>query len=155
MFKKTKNFLLLLAICAVLVPMTGSAEQQVERPWMHHSEQTIILDFSNWLVDPMIPWEIEWQSGQATHLGLYTSSGTGTFNLDTGESNGSGYATAANGDKVYWESGPSIITWTGGTGPFEGASGSWTDTRTIISSVWDGYLLIETAVVTGEGTITY
>ncbi len=162
MFKRKRNILLALGLCALVVPMIVLAKDKVERPFKLHGENCLILDFSNYLNDPIIPFEIEWESGQATHLGLYTSSGTGTHNLVTGESNASGYATAANGDKVYWEStlqagGPAIITWTGGTGRFEGASGSWTETSTVESKEWipDTWLERITYSLSGSGTITY
>lgn len=162
MFKTKQNIVLALGLCALLVPMIVIAKDKVERPFKLHAENSIILDFTNW-PDPMVPWSIEWQSGQATHIGLLTSSGTGTSNLDTGESNGSGYGTAANGDKVYWEStaqagGPTIITITGGTGRFEGASGSWTETSTTKSEEWDPefpWLLRIRSSASGVGTITY
>ena len=164
MFKTKRNILLALAVCALLLPATASVKNPVERPFKQKGEHVLVLDFLNYALygDPMIPMWIEWESGQATHLGLYTSSATGIHNLDTGESNLSGYVTAANGDKVYWESteqasSPSII-FTGGTGRFEGASGSMISTGTTLSEEWDTdfpWLLRIRSSLSAIGTITY
>lgn len=146
MLKTKLKIVLALAVCALLVPMIVSAKDKVERPYKHHSKQILMYDPSNGT------WEIESQVGQATHMGLFTSCGAG------GGGTGSGYATAANGDKVYWEVTGSTITFTGGTGRFEDASGSFTET--VISEVWEVHpefpsLWRRTASLSGIGTITY
>jgi hypothetical protein len=141
-----RRSLWLVSIVIASLTFVAIAGETVERPYEHHSTQILMYDPSNGT------WEIESQVGQATHMGLFTSWGTG------GEAGGSGYATAANGDKLYWEVTGSIITFTGGTGRFEDASGSFTET--VISEVWEvhpefPWLWRRTASLSGIGTITY
>ena len=160
MFKTKRNIALALALCALLVPMIVMAKDKVERPFKQKGEGVLVLDFWDWYwtADPDIPMWIEWESGQATHLGLYTSSATGIYNFDTGAANMSGYVTAANGDKVYWEATDGNITFTGGTGRFEGASGSMNSTAITLSEEWDTdspWLLRIRRTLSAVGTITY
>jgi len=159
MSKTKRNIVLALALCGLLLPMTVRAKDLVERPFKLHSERTIIVDLRFY---PICPWWIESESGEATHLGLYTNSGEGTVDLRTGESTGSGEITAANGDIVYWDgykSGDTLImTYTGGTGRFEGASGSVTIAFTTVAAGPDPeypWLYRITFSFSGTGTITY
>jgi hypothetical protein len=136
----------LLFIVVISLTLLAVADEKVERPFKYDAKQILMYDASNGT------WEVEWQSGQATHWGLFTSWGTGVGGT------GSGYATAANGDIVYWEYTDPVVTLTGGTGRFEGASGSFTET--VISEVWEAHpdfpwLWRRTASLSGSGTITY
>ena len=75
-------------------------------------------------------------SGTATHLGQWTVSGNITYTPDNGvlRSSGLGTLTAANGDKLYVQidgildlstaTDQGVFHFVGGTGRFEGASGS-------------------------------
>lgn len=162
MFKTKRNIVLGLAVCALLLPATASVKNPVERPYKSHGEGTVIVDLEDFILhgNPVLPWWIDEESGEATHLGLYTNTGEGTHNLITGEVMGSGYSTAANGDILFWQmtrhgEDPAVVTWTGGTGRFEGASGSIIDPLTEESAVQVGYLRILTLSRSGIGTITY
>ncbi len=95
-------------------------------------------------------------SGTATHLGRFTATFQEEANLVTGQGIGSGHFIAANGDSVFTEfigqvsptEDPDVAlvvsthTITGGTGRFEGASGSFT-----------GHLLVN--LVTGIGESSF
>src|SRR5207249_4182621 len=73
--------------------------------------------------------------GQATHLGRFTETGDAAVDLATGNARGTWTLTAANGDMLFleFEAKPTIdpthgvaaFTVVGGTGRFQGASGSY------------------------------
>jgi hypothetical protein len=161
MFETRRNIVLALAVFALLLPMTGSAREQVERPFKLHAEHTRILNFADWT------WTTGEESGVATHLGSFTSSGEGTFSGDfVGGTfrlelfTGSGYYAVANGEKLFWDvrvegTNRPILTFTGGTGRFEGARGSVTLTITTQTKTLDWPLLTITESFSGIGTITY
>jgi len=163
MFKTKWSIVLALALCALLLPITGTGKDQVERPFKLHGENTVIADLEGFILhgNPVCPYWTESESGEATHLGRYTSEGGGTINLATGVVTGSGYVTAANGDELFWEmtiqmgAPAGVVTFTGGTGRFAGASGLWTETVTDESVVLEGYLLTIEHSLSGVGTITY
>ena len=161
MLETKRNVVLALAVCTLLLPMTGSAKQRVERPFKMYASHTRVLNFDLWT------WTTGEESGRATHLGLFTSSGEGTFSGDFVEGTfrlklftGSGYYAVANGEKVFWDvavegvNSP-ILTFTGGTGRFEGASGSVTLTITAQTKTLEWPLLTITESFSGIGTITY
>jgi len=132
--------------------MIGIAKDQVERPFKLHGYGTAILNFDNGT------WTFADKSGEATHLGLFTMPGAGTF---IPSFTGTGSLLAANGDEVFWyveQAGPeypAFFTITGGTGRFEGASGSFAIMTADEIAAWDGNLLIVTHSLSGVGTITY
>ena len=72
--------------------------------------------------------------GQATHLGHFTQTGDTTVDLTTGNARGTWTLTAANGDMLFLEMtaygidpthGVGTFTVVGGTGRFQGATGSY------------------------------
>ena len=72
--------------------------------------------------------------GQATHLGHFTQTGDTTVDLVTGNARGTWTLTAANGDRLFLEMtaygidpthGVGTFTVVGGTGRFQGATGSY------------------------------
>ena len=72
--------------------------------------------------------------GQATHLGRFTQTGDATVDVATGNARGTWTLTAANGDMLFLAMegngidpthGAGTFTVVGGTGRFEGASGSY------------------------------
>lgn len=152
MFKTTKTILLVLAICAVLVPMTGSAKQQVERPF--RIQGTGMTDLST---------GIDQQWGQVTHGGLFTNLGQ-----LTGPDTASGLATMANGDQVSWDATYTVtpplapttteftmdvtVTFTDGTGRFVGVSGSF---HAVYTATVDWTTMTSSYTYIGTGTITY
>jgi drug/metabolite transporter superfamily protein YnfA len=124
MFKTKRNIVLALAICALLLPMTVSAKGQVTRPFKIHGNVTVVIS----LLDGSL---VGTETGEATHIGRYSSEGEGSF---TGIGNATGVLTAANGDALFWSEVVTPIsevayrierTFTGGTGRFENASGGF------------------------------
>lgn len=73
--------------------------------------------------------------GQATHLGRFTETGDATVDVATGNARGTWTLIAANGDMLFLDfeakptsdhtHGDGAFTVVGGTGRFEGASGSY------------------------------
>lgn len=113
-------------------------------------------------VDPQNVRVLEDASGEATHLGRFTAAVEGSVNVVTLAGTNSWHFVAANGDSLFAE-GPAQATWTvppeefvvvedltitGGTGRFEGATGSVTVER-LVSTVtessigeFDGYIVL-------------
>jgi hypothetical protein len=150
MIRKITIAFLALALCAILLPMTVSAKKQVERP-MRLSGSGIL----SWT------WEGDWEateSGQATHLGRYSleESGTWYFTEAGYAFDGEGTCTAANDDQFFFDftlicdgvSENGTMTITGGTGRFEGASGS-VDLVSVTDPVTGAY------TISGTGWIKY
>ncbi len=114
---------------------------------------TITLDFNTGT------WT-GWEVGKCTHLGRFTNSSSGTLDPNTGApAGGGGTITAANGDEVKWEFGPTgdaLIT--GGTGRFEGATGIFVPGPSENLKMEPGSepgILVVTYSYVGTGTITY
>jgi len=106
-------------------------------------------------------WEIEdW--GEATHMGRYANYGSGyvtdPYLTDGG---GSGVNTAANGDQAFWDmeavGGVWTVYFTGGTGRFEGLTGSCilVPGEIVVTGGPGPTQLTYTYTYTGTGTITY
>jgi hypothetical protein len=159
MFKTKRNIVLAFALCGLLLPATASVKNPVERPCKMRGNITMVVN----VVNPTnAHFDVEdW--GEATHLGLYTSEGEGFANLATGQSEGYGIATAANGDQLFWhlvvdESIPlHTITWTGGTGRFVDATGVviMVHPQRVITPGPDPGFVTITHTYTATGTITY
>jgi hypothetical protein len=76
--------------------------------------------------------------GQATHLGRFTQTGDAAVDVATGNAGGTWMLTAANGDQLFLDfeaiptsdstHGLAAFTIVGGTGRFQGATGSYTQT---------------------------
>ena len=157
MLKTKRNVVLVLAVCALLLPATASVKNPVERPLKIAGNITMVLDLAT---SPMT-WEIEdW--GEATHMGRYANYGYGyvtdPYLTDGG---GSGVNTAANGDQAFWEmvgvNGVWTVTFTGGTGRFENLTGSCILVPGEIVVTFDpvSNQYTYTYSYTGTGTITY
>jgi hypothetical protein len=143
-----------LALCFLVQPAVASPGNPVPRPvkvieghlTITINPQTGAYQFTDWA------W--------ASHVGLSTNSGAGFLDLPTGTFiSGTGVVIAANGDALTWEVGttPNTIVYTGGTGRFEGATGSLAvvvTSQTLLSINDDGTLTF-LMTYTGEGTITY
>jgi hypothetical protein len=163
--KKTKfNVVLGLAVCALLLSTAVIAKHPVERPFKIHGNATVILDFTSIVIDPVygpfVPWDMT-TSSEATHAGRSTEVGNGRLYLEAGFSEGSGCSTHANGEETHWDAfeisdtQQVTVTFTGGTGRFENASGGFTFEYTVTEEKWDGTVLTLTYSWTGTGTITY
>lgn len=152
MTRKMTIAILVLALCALLLPSTLIAKDKVERPWKvkGHTTARVNLSTGDWVSE-------DW--GQATHIGRYTNEASGET-VD-GVPSGSGIVTAANGDQLFFNVGPpGTVTFTGGTGRFEGATGGFifvSDPPEITYEPEDG---IPTTMIikysyTATGTLTY
>lgn len=168
MLKTKWNIALALAVCALLLSTAVIAKHPVERPFKAHASNTIVGDFASIDIDPDYDPYVCWEAtgcGEATHSGRFELVGEGRLYLDElgvpTFSIGSGWTTAANGDEAHWESfeiygtQQGTITFTGGTGRFENASGGFSFESTVTEEKWDGTILTLTYSWTGTGTITY
>ncbi len=135
-------------VCSLALAAVGSAESPVPRPVKLAGHVTVTVDLS----DGTCQFQ-EW--GEATGLGCYTNEGSGT---DYGAV-GSGVATGANGDQVFWRMPGS--EWhteiTGGTGRFAGITGGfnqvWQSDPEI--NLLDANTMVVTYTYTGIGTVIY
>jgi hypothetical protein len=153
----------------------GARGNQVARPYKTSISETVVVDLreESQGIDEYgvyFPFTIE-GSGQATHLGRFSSSGEGrfyvlVFETGTTEVVGSGTVVAANGDELNWEFvaedfenlglGAGIGTWTpGGSGRFANASGSFAfDEWNEVEEQVDGILTIH-RTASQSGTLKY
>ena len=100
--------------------------------------------------------------GQATHLGRFTVTGDVAVEVATGMAQGTWTLTAANGDQIFLDMvgengsddhhGVGQFTVTGGTGRFEGASGSYEQIITFAVPLGSADVIDYTDVL--EGTIS-
>ena len=150
-----RNIVLVIAVCALVLPTTLIAKKQVTRPFKISGNMTVVLDLTT------MTWEMEdW--GEATHMGRYANQGSGfTTDLSLANGAGSGVNTVANGDQAFWDivadGGVWTVTFTGGTGRFTGASGSFIAVPSgIVVAAGPGPAeLTYTLTYTGNGTITF
>ena len=147
MTRKMSIAILVLALCALLLPSTLIAKKLVERPFKVKGHTTVRVNLSNgdWVSE-------DW--GEGTHIGRFTNEGSGRT-VD-GVPSGSVIVTAANGDQLFCHVGPpGTVTFTGGTGRFEGATGGFiTVDGPYEITEEDGTMIIK-YTYTGTGTITY
>ena len=108
---------MILTLVGLMILLLGGghacAEDQVERPWKDSGDVIGIVDLSHW-GEGYAPW-VALGSGEATHLGGYTTYVEGVNNFITGENTGAGYLVAANGDELYMVSTSSevVLPWNG------------------------------------------
>lgn len=125
--------------------------QQVTRPFKIQATSTAVIN----LADGSLTAKA---CGMATHLGRYTIEGAGFMNPATGQGWDAGVITAANGDQIHYEHESGIVTFTGGTGRFEGVTGGF---ATVTEMVGDPIIdpvagtMTMNFVWTATGTITY
>jgi hypothetical protein len=152
----TRRFLVALAICMLLPIATTSAKDQVTRPFKMSAHSQMVVDLTS--CDPMYaPFGCAYVAhaeGVATHMGQVTAYEAGIVAPMTW-----GVMTAANGDELFYDfnSMSSVVTITGGTGRFEGATGEIILETELVSSVFDPVemTITNTLVWTGSGTLTY
>jgi hypothetical protein len=153
-----KRFIRIRSIMLTIVLLLGAIPvAATERPFALNGNgvATFITDEAGNIIGGNVT-----ASGTATHLGSWTTSGRVTFTPDNGVLRSSAEATltAANGDKLeavlegtldpatFTDHG--ILRFVGGTGQFQGASGS-TDFVVTINPVTGGFEL------TAVGSINY
>ena len=153
----TKRHLTLatLAACALVLPATGSIDNPVERPFRSQAVVT-------WTVNMMDGSAAGYEIGVATHGGLYTNESEAIWDLENFVIvSGAGVATVASGEQLFWEMTPDlpmVVQFTGGTGRFENATGSFsTDSMSEPQITVDLGTRTMTMVIayTAAGTITY
>jgi hypothetical protein len=149
MTRKMTIAILVLALCALLLPSTLIAKKLVERPNRVEGHTTVRVNLSNgtWVSE-------DW--GVGTHTGRFTNEGSGWM-LPDGFTSGSGIVTAANGDQLFWHSEvQGAVTISGGTGRFEGATGVITTGLDDPPEItFENGTMIIKYTYTGTGTITY
>jgi hypothetical protein len=156
MKKSNWQFIVGLALCALLPVMTATAKDVVQRPFKAHGQSVIRLDLSQLDLNTLeAPWSIVDEIAVGTHTGRWNSSGSGTYSVVTGAMVGSGFITLASGDLIWWSSANNEITMTGGTGRFANVSGSFVEDMTITSEMEEGPYVIITVEFTASGTIAY
>ena len=152
----TRRLVVALAICTLVPIATTSAKDKVTRPFKMSAHSQMVVDLTG--CDPMYaPFGCAYVAhaeGVATHMGQVTAYETGIVAPMTW-----GVMTAANGDELFYDfnSMSSVVTITGGTGRFEGATGEILLETELVSSVFDPIemTITNTLVWTGSGTLTY
>ncbi|OHB82300.1 MAG: hypothetical protein A2Z38_00265 [Planctomycetes bacterium RBG_19FT_COMBO_48_8] len=159
----------LICVSAVLIAtggsiVAGNAAIPVERPFRIHSEATVLIDWENQSINaygrPIVPWTMT--ASQVSTEGWSENQGEGVIYLDTFVGEGSGVCTDLNGGTITWDSSEvfgtqhTVVTFTGGTGQYENASGEFTLDYTILTSEVneDGNPAKITYTFWGAGSIT-
>lgn len=144
--------------------VVGNAAIPVERPFRMHGEATLLVDWENQSIDsdgrPFVPWTMT--ASQVSTEGWSTNKAEGVTYLDTFISEGSGVSTELNGDTIIWDSSEvlgsqhTVVTFTGGTGQYENATGQFTLDYTILTSELneDGNPVKMAYTFWGAGSIT-
>lgn len=136
----------------------------VERPFRIHGEATVLIDWEQAGADAegrlFVPWTMT--ASQLSTEGWSTNEGAGVIYLDTFDAEGSGSSTELNGDSLAWDSVEVFgtqrvtVTFTGGTGQFEGVTGEFALDYTVLDMETneDGNPLWMTYTFWGAGSIT-
>jgi hypothetical protein len=122
--------------------IAGDAGIPVERPFRIHSEATVLIDWENQNINadgrPFVPWTMT--ASQVSTEGWSENQGEGVIYLDTFVGEGSGVCTDLNGGTLTWDSSEvfgsqhTVVTFTGGTGQYENATGEFALDYTILTS---------------------
>ena len=138
------------AICILVQTPALNAQQPVTRPLHIQGQSTGLMD--------LFPFDLPWtelEQGVASEIGKFVS--VGKYSAYAPNALAFGILFAANGDQIHWEYSGGVTSLTGGTGRFEGVTGTWTFTEV---SAYDyasdpsGRLIIR-YTWKAEGTITY
>ena len=129
------------------IPALGSTKNPVARPYLGHSTIT-------WTVNMLTGSATAYETGEATHIGLYVNESSATWDLvNFVIVSGAGVVTTADGEQVSWimtADQPGIVQVTGGTGRLEGVTGSLAAV-----SMEEPIIAIDPATMTMTITITY
>jgi len=157
--KRSIWIMALAGLSLTLATVNAWAKNQETRPWTVCGDTIGIVDLS-YLSEGYAPWTAT-DSGQASHLGKYILQAEGINNFVTGKNKGAGRMIAANGDELYFETEAIaettvVMTVIGGTGRFDGASGSCVMTYIpIVEYDWDNWVMRMTYSYRATGSITY
>ncbi len=135
-----------------------------DRPFKVSASETSEIEIFNCVPAPVVKATILRAVMEATHTGRSSNAGFSLLDPLTGEFTGTGTATAANGDKLYWVGlftvdpmtgvGQGAVHFCGGTGQFDPAVGGFTfETQYTVADPTNP--LISTACYNGSGTIRY
>jgi hypothetical protein len=137
-------------------------QDQVPPSYQARGVMTIILDMTDLYTtgNPNVPYWIDSDLSKGAPLGSWTGSGSGMVNITTGANTGRGCMTMVNGDRVFYTistaaDGKLLITFVGGTGRYEKASGSGICTTTENIVATQGKYQIRTWSYAADGTLTY
>jgi hypothetical protein len=143
------RFVVALAVCVLVPVTTASAQKQISRPFRMAAHSQAVISMVDYSV-------VAHAEGVASHMGEVTADASG-YATDPVTY---GTMTTANGDVMYWAqaAGSDVVTITGGTGRFEGASGQFT-----LVVLMDGPPIVDPVagtmtmnyIWTASGTITY
>lgn len=145
---------LLLCVC---LAVAAAADQRGERPFKMTGHSQVVITFTDscYPGSQYFPFGCPYEGhgdGVASHLGHITTTDIGVFPF------GGGDIIAANGDHLSFLSNNAIglMTISGGTGRFEGASGECTVVLTPDGDArFVGNTMVQDWTWTGEGTIAY
>jgi len=142
--------LITLGACILGLSALGSLKNPVTRPLKAHGHGTLVAD----LTDGSLTAQ-SWS--QSTLSGLTATESVGAMDLATWRPLWSeGIATAANGDQMFYEmTDPVTCVFTGGTGRFEGGTGSATQGVSDVVVKVEGPVMTMTFNFTLDGTVTY
>lgn len=153
---KTLKTRMLMLVTMVVVAIsfiqlqTMSAKNPVTRPFQVKAQFTILDAAGEYPITIL-------DRGEATAFGSFVDVGKYAINPD-GAVIGIGIIYAANGDQIFWRhmEGTNVVEFTGGTGRFQGASGSFAFTMSTpaLELGPEGTMTMIFAYQ-GEGTITY
>ena len=117
MIKNRRTLIIAFIFCAFVLAIPAGAQESAERPIKISGHVTSTFDLTTG-AGVALDW------GEATHTGRYLNTMTLQLNPVTGVT-GSGTATAANGDQLFWEMHQDTVTYSGGTGGFENITGGF------------------------------
>ena len=143
------------AVSAFWQPASVIADNQVPRPMRIKGDgiirvDTLNCDTNGYCASTFQNW------GESTHAGRYTNMSSGSTRLSDFTFFGTGVFTAANGDQVFWEeNGTPEIVMTGGTGRFEGITGSFVLGMEILGITVEYPIVTVEVGLAGKGTIVY
>jgi hypothetical protein len=144
--------LVTLGACVIGLSVLGGPKNPAERSLKGQGYAIVVVS----LMDGSY---VTRELGQATHTGNYTTEFVGYVNLESLEIlSAKGSVTAANGDQMSCEMSNGVFSITGGTGRFQGATGSIAEMPTS-----DAEITVDTATMTMtitytakfEGTVSY
>jgi hypothetical protein len=153
MMTKKHTIIVAVAVCAVALAALGSTKNPVERP-------LLVKATAVWLLNLTDGSAVCVQEGEATHLGRFTATGAGVWDLaNLLVESGSGIVTAANKDVINWQVGPNnSVIFQGGTGRFSQASGGFSTELIAPPLIVPGPTPDTVTIIVeyvGTGTITY
>jgi len=142
--------LITLGACILGLSALGSLKNPVTRPLKAHGRGTLVADLRDGSLEAHTV-------SQSTLSGLTATESVGAMDLATWTPIWSeGIATAANGDQMFYEmTDPVTCAFTGGTGRFEGVTGSAIQGVSDVVVKVEGPVMTMTFNFTLDGTVTY